>query len=361
MILKRLLSRWRVSLLTQGVSKAAIGYNKSWVYLGVKARFIVQLGKGRNSLSFTAEVKDELSRIVLDHIACKKAELSALVRIEGHLSGRYRLELVTEIAPVARIAVRRLHEIYHLKTEITTRRSVLHKTYNYLITVPAQVGLKEALEDLGIISESGLEIGIVPRLVQDRCCLSSYLRGAFLGGGFIANPKRDFHFELSCGHESLANGLVALLAQNTIPSKVILRRNLWIVYIKGAEPIVDFLALVGAHKALLTIEEVRVTKSIRNDENRRVNAEMANQAKSIEASLAQIQNIQTLIDAKGLESLPKALQEVAVLRLAHPDVSLRELGELATPSLSKSAVNHRIRRIDELVQKAFKEQLDAKD
>jgi len=307
-------------------------------------------------VSFTAEVKDELSRIVSDHEACKKAELSALVRIEGHLSGKYRLELVTELAPVARIAVRLLHEIYHLKTEITTRRSVLHKTYSYLITVPAQVGLKEALEDLGIISESGLEMGVVSRLVQEHCCLVSYLRGAFLGGGFIANPKRDFHFELSCGYESLAHGLVALLAQNTIAAKAIMRRNSWIVYIKGAEPIVDFLALVGAHRAVLAIEDVRVTKSIRNDENRRVNAEMANQAKSVEASLTQIQNIQLLIDEKKLDTLPRALQEVALLRLAHPDVSLRELGELATPPLSKSAINHRIRRIDELVQKALKEE-----
>ena len=306
-------------------------------------------------MSFTAEVKDELTRIVTDHEACKKAELSALVRIEGHLSGKYRLEVVTELAPVARIAVRLLHDIYHLKTEITTRRSVLHKTYSYLITVPAQIGLKEALTDLGIISESGLEMGIVPRLVQDHCCMVSYLRGAFLGGGFIANPKRDFHFELSCGHESLANGLVALLAQNSIPSKAIARRNAWIVYIKGAEPIVDFLALVGAYKAVLAVEEVRVTKSIRNDENRRVNAEMANQAKSIEASLSQIQNIQLLADTRGLDALPHALQEVAHLRLAHPDVSLRELGELATPPLSKSAINHRIRRIDELVQKLLKE------
>lgn len=306
-------------------------------------------------MSFTAEVKDELSRLISDHEACKKAELSALVRIEGHLSGKYRLEVVTELAPVARIAVRLLHDIYQLKTEITTRRSVLHKTYNYLITVPAQMGLKEALVDLGIISESGLEMGIVPRLVQEQCCLISYLRGAFLGGGFIANPKRDFHFELTCGHEGLAHGLVALLAQNGIPAKAIARRSAWIVYIKGAEPIVDFLALVGAHKALLAVEDVRVTKSIRNDENRRVNAELANQAKSVEASLVQIQNIQLLVDKNGLDSLPKALREVAMLRLAHPDVSLRELGELADPPLSKSAINHRIRRIDELVQKLLED------
>jgi DNA-binding protein WhiA len=304
-------------------------------------------------VSFTAEVKDELSRILPTHEACKKAELSALVRIEGHLSGKYRLEIVTETAPVARTAVRLLHEVYHLKTEVTTRRSVLHKTYNYLITVPAQLDLKEALFDMGILSNAGVELGIVPRLVQQPCCLVSYLRGAFLGGGFIANPKRDFHFELTCGHEALAHGLVALLAQHAIPAKALLRRSTWIVYIKGSDPILDFLALVGAHKSVLAIEDVRVTKSIRNDENRRVNAEMANQAKSVEASLVQVRNIQLLIEKHGLAALPKALQELALLRLAHPDVSLRELGELAKPPLSKSAVNHRVRRIDEIAKKTL--------
>ncbi|MDR2672899.1 MAG: DNA-binding protein WhiA [Coriobacteriales bacterium] len=304
-------------------------------------------------MSFTAEVKDELSHLIPSHELCKKAELSALVRIEGHLLGKYRLELVIDIAPVARVAVRLLHDVYHLKTEITTRRSVLHKTYNYLITVPAQVGLKEALLDMGILSASGIELGIVPRLVTEQCCLVSYLRGAFLGGGFIANPRRDFHFELTCGHEALANGLVALLAQNSIMAKASERRGTWIVYIKGAEPILDFLALVGAHRAVLAIQDVRVTKSIRNDENRRVNAEMANQAKSVEASLAQVRNIQLLIDRFGLDSLPKALQELAMLRLSHPDVSLRELGELAKPPLSKSAVYHRVRRIDEFARRAL--------
>jgi DNA-binding protein WhiA len=302
-------------------------------------------------MSFTAEVKDELSHLIPDHALCKKAELSALIRIEGHLSGHWRLELVTEIAPVARIVVRLLHEVYQLKTEVTTRSSILHKTYNYLITVPAQRGLEDALSDLGILSGRGIELGIAPQLVRQPCCAAAYLRGAFLGGGFIASPRRDFHFELSCDHEALANGLVALLAQNAIPAKAVLRRSSWIAYIKGAEPILDFLALVGAHRAVLVAQDVRVAKSIRNDENRRVNAEMANQTKSIAASLTQVRTIQLLIDRLGMEALPKALQELATLRLSHPDASLKELGELADPPLSKSAVYHRVRRIDAIARR----------
>jgi len=187
--------------------------------------------------------------------------------------------------------------------------------------------------------------------------MAAYLRGAFLGGGFIANPKSNFHFELACDHEALANGLVALLTGNGIAARAVQRRSAWIVYLKGAEPIIDFLALTGAHRSLLAVENVRVTKSIRNDENRRVNAEMANQAKSIEASLTQVRNIRLLIEKRGIDSLPPALQELATLRLAHPDVSLKELGELAKPPLSKSAVYHRVRRIDEIAR-SFSEEED---
>ncbi|MDR3052274.1 MAG: DNA-binding protein WhiA [Coriobacteriales bacterium] len=301
-------------------------------------------------MSFTAEVKDELSRIEPEHAACKKAELSALIRIEGKLSGKYRLEITTETAPVARTAVRLLHDIYKLKTEITTRKSVLHKTYNYLITVPAQLGLEDAIRDMGIISPSGLELGIDPSLAKKPCCTASYLRGAFLGGGFISDPRGDFHFELTCGHEALANGLVALLTKSSIPSRTQRRRGNYIVYIKGAEPILDFLALVGAHRSMLAMENVRVTKSVRNDVNRRLNAEMANQAKSIDASLEQVKAIRLLIEKRGIDSLPPALQELARLRLSHPEVSLRELGELAKPPLSKSAVYHRVRRIEAIAQ-----------
>jgi DNA-binding protein WhiA len=301
-------------------------------------------------MSFTAEIKDELSRLLPEHLPCRKAELSALVRIQGRLSGNYRLEITTEIAPVARIVVRLLHGLYRLKTEITTRRSVLHRTYNYLITVPSQLGLEDAIRDMGILSSSGLEMGVDPDLVRKPCCMASYLRGAFLGGGFISNPQGDFHFELACGHEAMANGLVALLARSEIPARSIRRRGTWIVYIKGAEPILDFLALVGAHRGMLAMENVRVTKSVRNDVNRRLNAEMANQAKSIDAAMGQVKAIRLLVERRGVDSLPTALRDFALLRLSHPDASLRELGELASPPLTKSAVYHRVRRIEAIAR-----------
>jgi DNA-binding protein WhiA len=238
--------------------------------------------------------------------------------------------------------------VYGLKTELTVRRSVLHKTNNYLITVPSQTKLAGALSELGILGEHGFSLGIDAKLVKKDCCAISYLRGAFLGGGFVADPHGDFHFELTAETEQLADDLVALMGRFEIPARVAKRRGTFAVYLKGAEPIVTFLALVGAHRALLRTEDVRIIKSMRNDVNRLVNAEIANQQKTAEAAIGQIEAIEALDRAVGLENLPPALGELAELRLANPDLSLRELGELADPPLTKSAVYHRVRRIEEL-------------
>ncbi len=299
-------------------------------------------------MSFAGEVRDELARVEPQCEGCKVAELSALVRIAGRLSANYRLEITTETASVARCIVSLVHDVFNLKTEITTRRSTLHKSYNYLITVPSQIGLEKSLRDMGILSSQGLEFGVPPNLVKRECCRTAYLRGAFLGGGFVADPRGDFHFELTTSHEELAQGLVGIMTDLGIPAKASQRRGSYVIYLKGADPIANFLAITGAHRGMLALENVRVTKSVRNDVNRKLNAEMANQAKSIGAAMEQTEAIRRLLDKRGLDSLPPALQDLALLRLRHPDVSLRELGELANPPLSKSAVYHRIRRIEAL-------------
>jgi DNA-binding protein WhiA len=304
-------------------------------------------------VSFTSEVKDELSRVTPPKQCCPRAELAALVRVEGtlHITGneRIRLEVATETAPVARKVIKLLHALYGLKTELTVRRSVLHKTNNYLITVPSQPALAAALKDLGVLDDSlGIAYGVPGKLVRRDCCAVSYLRGAFLGGGFVADPHGDFHFELTAESEELARDLVRLMERFSIDARVTRRRGLYAVYLKGAEPIVTFLALVGAHRALLRTEDVRIIKSMRNDVNRLVNAETANLQKSAEAAMSQVEDIRYVAETRGLDALPIALRELAALRLEHHDVSLRELGELADPPISKSAVYHRIRRIEAL-------------
>jgi cell division protein WhiA len=150
------------------------------------------------------------------------------------------------------------------------------------------------------------------------------------------------------------------MARFGIEARVARRRGTFAVYLKGAEPIVTFLALVGAHRALLRTEDVRIIKSMRNDVNRLVNAEIANQAKTTAAAMSQVEAIELLEATRGIENLPPALQELARLRLENPDVSLRELGELAQPPLSKSAVYHRVRRLEELAAQAQVEEASSK-
>lgn len=305
-------------------------------------------------MSFTAEVKDELSRVEPSCPACDKAELAALARIEGTLTisggNRPRLEIATETGSVARTVIRLVHGVYDLKTELTVRRSVLHKTHNYLITVPAQIGLADALDDMGVLGPTGFEPGVKRALVSRSCCAGAYLRGAFLAGGYIADPRGDFHFEVTVATEELADDIVALMKREGVEARSTKRHNLFSIYIKGADRITSFLALVGAHKSALDMEAARVLKSVRNDTNRRVNAEIANHAKSADAAMQQIEQIRTLVERDGLGAVPRSLQEVAVLRLQHPDASIRELGELANPPLTKSAVAHRLRRITALAQ-----------
>jgi hypothetical protein len=306
-------------------------------------------------MSFTAEVKEELARVESAKPCCARAELSALVRVEGSLhyagNNRFRLEIATETAPVARKVIKLLHGVYSLATELTVRRSVLHRSNNYLITVVAQPALPEALKAMGILDESLAPLYTVPDwLVRKDCCAIAYLRGTFLGGGFVADPHGDFHFELTAETEQVAEDLVRLMARFGMPARVTRRRGLYAVYLKGAEPIVSFLALVGAHRALLRTEDVRIIKEMRNEVNRLVNAETANLQKTAEAAAQQVALVRKIERTRGLDSLPPALREIAFLRLEFPDVSLRELGELADPPLSKSAVYHRIRRLEELAQ-----------
>lgn len=307
-------------------------------------------------MSFTSDVKEELSRVepVCSH--CDRAQLAAIIRIEGTLffsgKNRYRVEVATDTPSVARLVIRLVHELYGLKTELTVRRSVLHQTPNYLIEIPTQPALVKALVDLGVLGDDGLELGIKPSLVSKQCCAAAYLRGAFLGSGFVSNPRGDFHFEITVENEALANGLVDLMAEKGIAARVQQRRNSYMVYLKSGEAILEFLAFVGAHHAAIVMEDARVVKSVRNDTNRLTNAEVANQIKTANASFDQIYAMRIVLETYGLDNLPPALQEIIRLRAKHPDATLKELGEYASPPLSKSAVYHRVRRIEQMAREA---------
>ena len=307
--------------------------------------------------SFTAEVKDELSRVEGRCPTCERAQLSALPRVCGTLSfkgtGRYALRITTETGAVARTIIKLVHDIFDLNTSLTIRRSVLHKTRNYLIELAEQDGLEEALTELGIlVPGQGLAAGIPRALLQKRCCREAFVRGAFMAGGFIADPRGDFHLELAVTGEDFANELAVLVGSLGVHARLNRRRGAYAIYLKSFDDIVTLLVAMGAARYAHTIEGVRAIKSVKNDVNRRVNAELANQNRAGDAADVQRALIDDAERLVGLAALPRAVREFCELRRANPELSLADLGQELTPPASKSAMYHRLLRLQSIVDEA---------
>lgn len=306
-------------------------------------------------MSFTAEVKDELARVGGSCPECDVAELAALVRVCGalsfHGSGAYSIRVSTETGAVARTVIRLAHEVFDLDTFLTVRRSNLHRSRNYLIEIPEQKGLEQALIRMGVlVLGRGLSSGIAARVVARSCCRAAYLRGAFMAGGFIADPRGDFHLEIAVTGDEFADDLLELLDDEGITARVNRRRGSYAIYLKSFDDIAALLGVVGAERTARAVKNIRVMKSVKNDVNRRVNAELANQARSTGASADQLALIDRVEREIGFDVLPPALMQFCVARREHPELSLRDLGAQMMPPLSKSALYHRVLRLEKLLE-----------
>lgn len=306
-------------------------------------------------MSFTAEVKDELARVGGSCPECDVAELAALVRVCGalsfHGSGAYSIRVSTETGAVARTVIRLAHEVFDLDTSLTVRRSNLHRSRNYLIEIPEQEGLEQALIRMGVlILGRGLSSGIAARVVARPCCRAAYLRGAFMAGGFIADPRGDFHLEIAVTGDEFADDLLELLDDEGITARVNRRRGSYAIYLKSFDDIAALLGVVGAERTARAVKNIRVMKSVKNDVNRRVNAELANQARSTGASADQLALIDRVEREIGFDALPPALLQFCVARREHPELSLRDLGAQMMPPLTKSALYHRVLRLEKLLE-----------
>lgn len=312
-------------------------------------------------MSFSSKTKNALARILPESKCCQIAELAGLVRIGGTIlissHNQIGLELSTENAAVARKVLKLAKIIFSVETEIRVQRKVrLRKNNIYLVRIPPHNEVEVILNTLGITKEGILlDPGISPPIVEQKCCVRSYLRGVFLGAGSVSDPESAYHLEININDLQYAQALVELLAQFELKAKISTRKNGYIIYLKESEQIVTFLNVIGAHAALLDFENTRIQKEMRNQVNRLVNCETANLNKTINASLRQIENIQLINRVIGLDKLPPPLKQVAELRLENPDISLKELGEMAEPKLGKSGINHRMRKLEEIASKMLKE------
>lgn len=307
----------------------------------------------RRRYAFSTLVKNELAHLAPKKACCRRAELSAILHLDGSLhihSGHiYGLSTSTENAAVGRLCIKLMSGLFGLSSELEVRRVALGHANEYVITAPPQPKLVPALKELGILGENTrIEYGISNALVKSRCCKAAYVRGAFLAGGFLSEPHGNYHFEISTNNARLAEHLKDLMRKLDLPARISARVRNYAVYLKEGEQIFDFLALVGAHDALLKWEDVRILKEMRSQVNRLVNCDTANLNKAIEAALGQLQDINLIEEEVGLRKLPPSLRQIAEARLRAPHASLRELGEMVDPPLSKSAVNHRVRRLTSL-------------
>lgn len=308
-------------------------------------------------MSFSVATKNELARVTGRQSCCRLAELAALIRMDGsiQISGGqlFSLNITTENAAVARKILSMIKSLFDIHTEVLVQRKTrLRKNNVYLVRIPPQSGVNTLLNRLEIIDQDGCLINDVREdLLKKECCRRAYLRGVFLGGGSVNSPEGTYHLELITDNEKHAGYIGRLMQKLRLPAKLSERKNWHVVYLKGSEQIVRFLNIIGAHSALLNFENARIYKDMRNQVNRLVNCETANLNKTVNASVRQLENIKLVRDNMGFEHIPVSLREVAELRVKYPDASLKELGGFLQPRLSKSGINHRLRKIEEMAER----------
>ncbi|MFT8364110.1 MAG: DNA-binding protein WhiA [Sporolactobacillus sp.] len=301
-------------------------------------------------MSFAADTKRELTTLQVT-ACCARAELAALTRMNGFISIRNKqieLDIATENAAISRRIYRLIKQIYQFPIEILVRRKMRLKKNNVYI-VRIKEPARDYLRDLMIINDAGqFTREIAEQLVAKDCCRRAYLRGAFLAGGSLNHPESSYHLEIFSNYEDHTYSLAKLMNTFQLNVKVLPRKNGFIIYMKEGEKITDFLSVIGANKALFYFEDIRIVKDMRNSVNRLVNCETANLNKTVSAAMHQMENIRLIDKTIGLDELPSKLREIAELRLKNPDITLKELGELASQPISKSGINHRFRKIDQI-------------
>ncbi len=311
-------------------------------------------------MSFSLQVKEEIEKHMSTSRHCQLAEMAAYVVNQGNFflengeNGKEegeeaKLVFRTENEAVLRkifTLLKKTYNIYSVTQEIASGTVAKEKAYSITLegTDAGKVLKSVKLGEAGHKTISGI-------MIKNACCKRAYLRGTFLCIGSISDPSKSYHLEFLAGTMEQAEQLREVLADFSIDAKITQRKKYFVVYIKEGEAIVDLLNIMGAHVALMNLENLRIVKEVRNSINRRVNCETANITKTINASYRQVEDIEYLRDHYGLHKLAPGLEEMAIVRLANPDLPLKDLGALLDPPVGKSGVNHRLRKLSELAER----------
>lgn len=304
-------------------------------------------------MSFAAHTKKELT-LVSEDVCCQLAELSAIFQLNGqlkHVDGRAILDAETENVATARRIYTQLRERFDIHPEVLVRKKMRLKKNN-VYAVRVSINPEAVLMRLGFDVRTANPLAAPIQQPRKACCKRAFLRGAFLAAGSVNDPgSTSYHLEISTSTMRQANVLKDMMNEYGLHAKVIGRKKGFVVYLKEGEKIVEFLSVIGAHQALLKFEDVRIIKGMRNQVNRLVNCETANMNKTIGAAVRQLEVIQYIEDRIGLLNLPPHLREVAELRLQFPEVNLQELCVRLGNKVSKSGLNHRFRKLEDIADK----------
>lgn len=311
-------------------------------------------------VSYASDVKKELTSLPV-HPEHAKAELAAFLRMNGVLSlhdHQFSLDITTENPAIARRIFSLIKTAYGIEPLlIVSKKMKLKKNYQYLVRLQKQV--HEILTDLEIFdSNNGLITGIPEKIMSSEQRAMSYLRGAFLASGSVNNPETSrYHLEIYSLYEDHNQDLLKLMNNFFyLNAKETRRRSGYIVYLKEAEKIGDFLHIVCAVNAMLAFEDLRIMRDMRNSVNRLVNCDTANLKKTANAAAKQVEDIQLIEEKFGLENLPEKLTVLARFRLTHPELSLKEVAaQVPDGPISKSGVNHRFQKIREIAKQLKEE------
>ena len=310
-------------------------------------------------MSFSIKVKNELANHISNATHCRVAELAALISMCGSViideNNDYKIRIKTETQPTAEKIKKLLWKTFKVNDDISTRENAYSKvgrTYTLLVGDHQQaLKILQATKLINENNEIGENFSITNNIViMKDCCKRAFIRGAFMAAGSISDPNKSYHFEIKCNSEKKAKQLIELLENYNIDGKMVARKGGYVVYIKEGEGIVDVLNVMEAHVSLMEMENVRILKGMSNYYNRQVNCETANIKKTVATSVRQIDDIDFIIQNKGIDYLPEKLQDIAWVRKENPDASLQELGEMLDPPLGKSGVNHRLRKICQIAQ-----------
>jgi len=294
-------------------------------------------------MSFASEVKTELCRTGLARKCCAQAEAYGVLLYCNTFSGR-EVRIVTESDAFAQ----RLPALFKKAFKVSFDQ-LPDGEGKHTFVITDREKLSQIHRTFGSTTDL-LAIHVNYAVLEESCCRAAFLRGAFLAGGSMTDPQKSYHLELTTSHHSAGRETVALMRESDIEAKAALRKGNMVLYFKQSDRIEDFLTTVGAPLAAMDVMNAKLEKDLRGSVNRRVNCDAANLDKAVEASLAQVEAIHMLERTGRLPQLPDKLLETAKLRLAHPDDTLSQLAQRYDPPITKSALNHRLRKLMELAR-----------